>query len=133
MLASPSTLPSLFSSLPSSNKDHTHLPTLIWKPTDSQQQIPFQPPQFKLPNFNEGYRTHRERRHIDVAAESPSSLKHYRQVKGLVESHRRLSTHSRPFPQMHVIGRPPPPIPAGLPPQLSRYISEIWQKHIGGL
>ena len=96
--------------------------------------IPFQPPEFKLPDFNGSYRTHRERRHSNVAAGSPSSLKHYRQVKGLVESHRRLpTTHSRPFPQMHVNGRPPPPIPAGLPPQLSRYISEIWQKHIGEL
>ena len=123
----------------------TNLPSLIWKPVDSQRQIPFLSNsaengagrgegkyQLESGSLGSFLRPPAQRRHSDIT--NNSSLMHYKNVKRLVEQTQRgrlpaIQPHPTHPHMMGVTGQTPLPLPVGLPPKLCQYINEIWQKH----
>lgn len=78
-------------------------------------------------------KTMKQRRHNDIIIRggNTSSHLHYQQIKGLVESHRKVHRPIQPHPQNDIVGRLPH-LSSNIPPHLLQYISEIWHKHLGG-
>ena len=131
------------------DRDHTpslNLPSLIWKPFDSQREIP---PLSNNSHTNSNGRGNTERKlksnslglfpppklsrhNSDGVLGGNNPVVHYKNVKRLVEGGRPFPpVNNQPRPQMGVASRMPhPPLPAGMPPKLCRYISEIWQRHL---
>lgn len=120
-----------------SSLSHTH----IW---NSKSHFPLIPTQTDaVPGWVGPPRNVWKRRNSDI--ECTTKLSHYQHIKGLIESrhdrqphpqliesHRRDSMVRQPHPQLSVhSGHPRPPNVPGLTPELTKYISEIWRKHVG--
>lgn len=123
------------------------LPSLTWKPTDSQREIPLLAPPPRGSGSRADMSSHLEsasvgmfvsesmqrRRHSESIGIS-NHLVHYKNIKKLVEDQKRFAT-LQPRPPRSQVGvaghHAPPSLPPGLPPQLSQYINKIWHKHSG--
>ncbi len=129
-----------------SGRDRSHtpnlnLPSLIWKPFDSQREVS-QLSNSNQTNLSRGNMEHKlksssvglfphSRHNSDGLLSGSNPVTHYRNVKRLVEGGRHFPpVNNQPRPHIGVAGRMPhPPLPAGMPPKLCQYITEIWQKH----
>lgn len=113
------------------------LPSLIWKPPDTQRDLPILATPTKggvapLESASVGMflgESLERRKHTEAVAIS----NHYKNIKKLVEDQKRFPPLAPPRPTRpcHLVGvaAAPPTLPPGLPPQLSQYISKIWHKH----
>ena len=130
--------------IPFSSKSHSHFSSLTWSPGAHFPMIPIET----------GPHRKGQNHHHNSNTERGGDL-HYEVIKNLIESRRQIS---RPLkiqmprslqpaggapvkPKRQHNGSvhvppPPPPLPAslppslpGLPPELTQYISEVWQKH----
>lgn len=120
---------------------HRHLSSsqsLLWQPRGSQRQNALLASSKRLlPEI--GFEERGGSSHL-----SYSSMMHYKRANGLVESKELLSGARprqgrvpRPARTLACLQSPipPPPLPTGmgLPPQLMKYITEVWRKHVNDL